>query len=485
MEEKVLKEKAVSGVFWKFFERIGNQLVSLVVSIVLARLLLPEDYSVVSIVTIFFSFCNIFISSGLSSALIQKKEVDAIDFSSVLFVNLIIATILYIAIFFLAPVIANIYNMDILIPIMRVMGITFFIYMFHSVINAYISRNMQFKKTFFTTLIGHVVSGIIGIVMALKGFGAWALVAQQLSSASINCLVLYKVSKIKFVFKISKTRLLPLTKYSWKIFASAVISNIFIEVKPLIIGLQYTTNDLAYYNKAENYPRLIATSIDGTLASVLIPVIKEVQDDKEKVLRYLRRFFNLSSYLIFPSMLGFAAISTNFISVLLTDKWLPSAPFLVAFCFSYMLEFLTLGTGQTLKAIGKTGLVLVIEIIKKSITAIILIMAVVIGGSPMIFAYVTVICALISVIIETIVIRKEIGYKYSLLMKDIGANAIISILMFIVVNLVNSINLNIYLMLVLQILIGCISYLVFSILTRNKTFKYFYTKLKKILARKN
>ncbi|MBO7214973.1 MAG: oligosaccharide flippase family protein [Clostridia bacterium] len=390
-----------------------------------------------------------------------------------MFNNIIIALVLYIEVFFCAPIVARLYDMPILIPVMRVMGLGFFVYMTKSVVNAKISRNMQFKKFFFATIGGTIMSAVVGVWMALNGFGPWALVAQQLTNAVIDTIILLIISKIKFVFVISKQRLIPLIKYSWKLFVSSVISNVFIEVKPLIVGLQYTPNDLAYYNKAENYPRVIATSIDSTLSSVLLPVIKEVQDEKEKVLRIIRRFFSLSSYLIFPAMFGFAAISTQFVSVVLTDKWLPSVPYLVAFCYTYMLEFLTLGTNQTLKAIGRTDLVLKIELAKKAIALLIILLVVLLAENPIFFAYAGMVCALCSVFIETMIVRKAIDYKYRYLIKDIGFNFMLSAIMFAGVYCIGFIPLNNYALLPMQIVVGGLFYAIASALTNNESFKYY------------
>lgn len=484
MSEETLKNKAVKGVFWTFFERILAQGVSTVVSIVLARILMPEDYSVISIVAIFFSFCNIFISSGLSSALVQKKEADALDFSSVLFVNLGISAVLYLAIFFCAPLVADLYSMPILIPIMRVMGLSFFIYLLKSVASAYISRTMQFKKYFFATIVGTIVSAVIGIYMANNGFGPWALVAQQMSNALIDTIILFATSGVHFVFKCSWKRLKPMIGYSSRLFGGSLIANTFIEVKPLIVGLKYTATDLALYTKAENYPRLVSTTIESTLTSVLVPVIKEVQDNYEKVRNIARRFFRLASYLLFPAMLGFGAVSEGFVRVVLTEKWMGIVPYLPIFCFAYMLEFITLGTRQTLKAIGRADIVLKLEIVKNSLAASLIFLFVFLAQTPLVFAYSTVAISIATVIVELIIMSKIIGYRFRMLFNDLGGNLIISVIMAILVYMLGLLDWNIYLLLFVQVLAGCIIYLLLSIITGNESFHYFYSLLKSFIKKK-
>ena len=186
--QRNLKNKTISGVIWKGLERVAAQLVSTIVGIVLARILIPDDYSVVSIVTIFFSFCNIFISGGLNTALIQKKDSDILDFSTILIANIVMATVLYAIMFFCAPLIADVFKKDLLTPIIRVMSLAFFINGYKAVVSAKITFDLQFRKFFWSTIIGTAISAVVGIVMALNGFGPWALVAQQMTNSFIDTL---------------------------------------------------------------------------------------------------------------------------------------------------------------------------------------------------------------------------------------------------------------------------------------------------------
>lgn len=202
-----LKKRAFSGIFWKFAERLCAQGVSLLVSILLARILLPEDYAVISIVTIFFAFCNVLITGGLNTSLIQKKDADALDYSTVLYVSLAVAGVLYAVMFFAAPAIAALYQNSLAVPIIRVMALTFFINAVKSVLTAYTSSRLQFRKFFFSTIIGTVISAVVGVWMALAGFGAWALVAQQMSNSFIDTVVLFCSTRLNIKFAFSWKRL--------------------------------------------------------------------------------------------------------------------------------------------------------------------------------------------------------------------------------------------------------------------------------------
>lgn len=483
-ENDIIKKKAFSGVIWKGLERICAQLVSFVVSIILARILMPDDYSVVSIVTIFFAFCNVFISNGFNTALIQKKDADIEDYSSVLFVSIGIATVLYLLMFLLAPMIANLYDKEILVVIIRVMALTFFINAFKSVLCAYISNNLQFKKFFLSTIVGIIISAIIGIIMALKGFGPWALVAQQMTNSIIDTLILYITTRIKFVFKVSLERLKSLFSYGWKLFVASIISTIHEEIKPLIVGVKFSTEDLAFYNKGKSFPSILNSSISDTISAVLFPVISKFQGSKEAVLNITRRFMGIASYMIFPVMIGFLVVSDSFIEILLTDKWLPSAGYIKIFCFTYMFNIIQNGNLQAIRAIGRSDIILKLEILKKSLYLLVIILFVIFSNSPYILAISEIICTVIATTINSRPNRKLIGYKYSYQIADLLPNLLSAVFMGIVVYLIKFIISSKIVCLLVQILVGMIIYLIISIVTKNKNFIYLIDLMQEKLLKK-
>ena len=312
-----LKKSAFGGMVWKFSERVCARLVSLVVSIVLARILVPEDYSLVSIVAIFFVLCNVFISGGMNTALIQKKDADELDYSTVLWATLAVALVMYAGMFACAPLIAGLYDKPQLVPAIRVMGLTFFINAFKSVLSAYTSSHLQFRKFFFSTIIGTVISAFVGITMALRGFGAWALVAQEMTNSLIDTLVLLLTTELRIRLRFSKERLRGLLSYGLKNFLSAILHTIYEQVSPLIIGLRFSPSDLAFYTKGRTFPEIINTTLSDTLAAVLFPVLSRVQDNLEDVLGITRRYVKSVSFILFPVMLGMLAVSDSFVILLL------------------------------------------------------------------------------------------------------------------------------------------------------------------------
>ncbi|MGN0243007.1 MAG: lipopolysaccharide biosynthesis protein [Lachnospiraceae bacterium] len=483
MNSNEIKKSTLSGMFWKFFERSFAQLVSLVVSIILARLLLPEDYSVVSIVAIFFTFANIFISGGFSSALIQKKEADILDYSSVLYVSIFIALVMYALMFFLAPFISRIYTQPILIPIIRVMGITLIINAIKSVFSAYTSSHLQFKKFFYATFFGTIISAVVGICMAHRGFGSWALVAQQMTNSAIDTLILFMSTRCRFVFKISFQRMRELFSFGWKIFLTSIISTIYDEVNPLIIGLRFSPSDLAFYEKGRGFPSIISAMISDTFSSVLFPVMSKLQDDKEELLNYTRRFIGIASFFVFPMMLGFFAISDNFISLILTDKWMPAAIYVKIFCITYMFNIIQNGNLHVIKAMGRSDISLILEVIKKSSYAIVIFTFIMLSKQPEMLAIATIVNTCIALIVNTYPNRKLIGYSYKLQVLDVIPNLFSSIVMTMVVSLMNQLPFSKIVLLLMQIICGIVVYVVLNMLIKNQNMTYTISMLKDVFKR--
>jgi len=475
---------ALSGVIWKFSERMGAQLVALVVQIILARLLSPDDYAVVGIIAIFFSFCNILITGGLNTALIQKKDADIEDYSTVLHISMLLAGVLFVLMYFAATWIADIYDEAILVPAIRIMSLTFFINAFASVLGAYVSSNLQFKKSFFATLVGTVISAVVGIAMAKSGFGPWALIAQQMTNAACNAVTLYCMARLKFVFRISWIRFKQLFGYGSKIFVTSLISMIYDQINPLIIGLRFSTADLAYYTKGHNFPGLLNTTVNDTLAAVLFPVMAKVQDSTDAVLGVTRRYIKVASYIVFPVMIGMFSVAEAFVAAVLTEKWMPIVPYIRIFSFTYMFNIIQVGNLQAIKAIGRSDISLILEIIKKSVYFAIIAVFIYFSDSPIMLAASGVLCTVVATLINTYPNRKLIGYSYRHQIRDLAPNFLLSVLMGVAVMLVGRMAIAPLALLMLQIAAGGIVYVGLSILSKNENFFYLLGYLKPFLKRK-
>ena len=461
---------------WRFAERCGAQLVTFIVSIVLARILSPSDYGTIALVTVFTTILQVFIDSGLSTALIQKKDVDDLDFSSVFYFNFIVCLILYIIMFVSAPCIADFYKDSNLITIIRVISLTLIISGVKGVQQSYVSRNMLFKRFFFSTLGGTIFSAVLGIIMAYAGFGVWAIVFQQLSNNAIDTLILWITVKWRPIKKFSWIRLKHLLSFGWKMLASSLLDTVYNNLRNMIIGKLYTSADLAFYNQGDKFPKLIVTNINTSIDSVLLPTMSNEQDNHVRVKDMTRRAIKISTYIMAPLMIGLAFCARPIVQLVLTDKWLPCVPYLQIFCVSYLFWPIHTANLNAIKAMGRSDLFLKIEIIKKFIGMILLIITM--NISVMAMAYSLLISGLISQIINSWPNRYLLKYSYIDQIKDILPNIVIALIMGGFVYFISYLNLPILVSLVVKILSGGIIYLILSILTKNDSFIYLINILK-------
>lgn len=481
--DKSIKTKAISGAIWKFMERVGAQTVSMIVAIVLARLLSPADYSVISIVSIFFTFANVFISGGFNTALIQKKDADREDYSSALFLSISVALLLYAVLFICAPMVARLYDKPVLISVIRIMGLTLPVCALKSIVCAYISAHLMFRKFFFATLGGTLFSAVVGITMAYTGFGAWALVAQQMTNTIIDTLLLWLTTRMPLVMKVSMSKLKQLFSYGWKIFASSSLAAVYTEINPLFIGLKYTGADLAFYAKGKSFPNLISSISNNTLSSVLFPVLSKLQDDREELLRCTRRFIRTASFFIFPAMLGFCAISDNFVKLVLTEKWLPAAQYIRIFCIGELFVSICSGNCEAIKAMGRSDLFFQMEIIKKTSYFIIIGVAMVLTETPVALAYSAIGCMVVAVVVNSAPNVKLLGYKVKDQIADVLPNLFCATVMCAGVRLIRMDMLPLALEMLSQILAGVTIYVAVNMMTGNKNLKYVWRSVKALLHR--
>ena len=461
---------------WRFAERCGAQLVTFIVSIVLARILSPSDYGTIALVTVFTTILQVFIDSGLSTALIQKKDADDLDFSSVFYFNFIVCLILYIIMFVSAPCIADFYKDSNLITIIRVISLTLIISGVKGVQQSYVSRNMLFKRFFFSTLGGTIFSAVLGIIMAYAGFGVWAIVFQQLSNNAIDTLILWITVKWRPIKKFSWIRLKHLLSFGWKMLASSLLDTVYNNLRNMIIGKLYTSADLAFYNQGDKFSKLIITNINTSIDSVLLPTMSNEQDNHVRVKDMTRRAIKISTYIMAPLMIGLAFCARPIVQLVLTDKWLPCVPYLQIFCVSYLFWPIHTANLNAIKAMGRSDLFLKLEIIKKFIGMILLIITM--NISVMAMAYSLLISGLISQVINSWPNRYLLKYSYIDQIKDILPNIVMALIMGGFVYFISYLNLSNLVSLVLQIALGGIIYLVLSIFTRNDSFIYLINILK-------
>lgn len=476
-----LRKQVLTGLFWKFMERGGAQGIQFIVQIILARLLLPEEYGIIALTTIFITLANVFVQSGFSTALIQKKNVNDKDYSSVFYLSLFITSILYTFIFFTGPSIAHFYEEPQLASILRVMGVTLFFGAVNSIQVAFISREMQFRKLFFSSLGAIVSSGIVGIFMAYVGLGIWALVSQQLIYSFITMVILWFSVKWRPILAFSLVSLKELFSFGWKLLASTLIGNLYNNLENLIVGKVYNAEILGFLNRGKQFPTLIVANIDGPIQSVMLPAYSAQQDNKKRIKEMMRRSIVTSSFITFPLMVGLAVVAEPIVELLLTKKWLPSVPFLQIYSAAFALYPIHTANLQAINALGRSDIYLKLEIIKKILGITILGIAVFFGVYAI--ALGTVISGIASTLINAYPNRKLLNYQYVEQLKDIFPSLILSLVMGIIVYLINFLDITTGLRLIIQISIGILVYISLAYIFKLECFQYLLKVLKDLAKR--
>ncbi len=469
-------DKVVSGFLWRFMERFGAYAVSFVVSVILARILDPEAYGTIALVTVFTNILQVFVESGLGRALVQKKEAEDIDFSSVFYFNMAVCLLLYCGLFAFAPYIAQFFNNIELTSVIRVLGIILIISGLKNVQQAYVSRKMLFKKFFYATLIGTLFSAVVGICLAYWGAGVWALVAQSLANALVDTLMLWITVKWRPKKCFSLQRLKGLLSYGWKLLIAALVGSLSDNLRQLFIGKLYTSADLAFYNKGDQIPSIVNGNVNAAIDSVIFPVMAEAQDNKESVKNMTRRAITTSTYIMAPLYIGLACCAETLIRILLTEKWLPCVPFLRIFCITYLFYPIHTANLNAILAVGRSDIDLKLELIKKLLEIMVLLLTMRYG--VMAIAYGLIGTAILNQIINAWPNKELIGYSYLEQIRDVLPEIALACVMGAVVYFVGYLQLPDLTVLVLQIMVGIVVYLGLSALMRLEAFIYLLGKIK-------
>lgn len=475
-------QSVLSNLIWRFMERCGSQLISFVVSVVLARLLAPELYGSIALVTVITSILQVFVDSGMANALIQKKDTDDLDYSSVFYFNLVFCLVLYLGLFLAAPFIARVYEDGSLVPVIRVLGLTLVVSGVKNVQQAYVSKTMQFRRFFFATLGGTLFSAVVGISMAYMGYGIWALVMQQLLNAAVNTAILWLTVGWKPRLAFSFTRLAGLISYGWKLLVSALLDTVYNKLYQLVVGIVYSSADLAYYNKADQLPVLVVENINSSIDSVLLPVLSAEQDKRLVVREMTRRAIKMSTYVMMPMMAGLAACAEPLVRLLLTEKWLPCVPYMQIFCVCYAFYPLHTANLNAIKAMGRSDMFLYLELVKKAVGILALVITMYMGVFYM--ALSRIFTGVLSQLINAFPNKKLLDYPYLEQLKDMAPSILLSALMAAGVYLLTFLGLNDFATLALQLICGVALYVALSMLFRIDSFSYILSVIKNILHRR-
>lgn len=457
------------GLFWKLMERGFTQGMLLVLTIILARLMSPKEFGTLTLLMVFINLMQVFLDSGMGSALIQKKHVTDVEYSTVFYFNLSVCIVLYIFMYFFAPVVASFYKEPAYTSYIRVLSIIILISGLRNIQNSKASIDMDFKRLFISAFLGVVISGAVGIVMAYRGFGIWALIAQNVINALVATIVLWLIDKWLPVRGFSFEALKELWEYGWKIFLASLISSIYDNISVLIIGKKYTREDLAYYDQGKKYPQVIISNINASVDGVIFPAMSKKQDDTEELARLTKKSIVNVEYILMPVLAMLAVCSVRLVRVLLTDKWLPCVPYVLIFCFFYLLYPFNTANTNVLKAVGKSSAVLKLEMIKRGLGIVLLLLTMPFG----VFAIAVgiVVGGVINWIMSGMAIKPIINYSLFEEIKWTLPNLIMTAIMTIGAYACGYIPLeNDIIVLVIQIVVALIIYITLSVVTKDETF---------------
>lgn len=469
--------------FWRFFERCGAQFVAFFVSIILARLLDPAVYGEIALIMVFTCILQVFVDCGLGSALIQKKNADDLDFSSVFYFNIAVCLAMYGIMFVAAPFIADFYHIPHLTPVIRVLSLTLIVSGVRNIQQSYVSKNLIFKKFFIATIGATFGSAVVGVAMAYMDYGVWALVGQQLSNVILGTIILWATVDWRPKLIFSLQRLKGLFNYGWKLLASALLDVGYNQLRQLIIGRIYTAKDLAFYNQGNLLPNVIVSNINVSIDSVLLPAMSAEQDDKNRVRAMTRRAIGISTYIMMPMMMGLAVCAESLVRLVLTEKWLPCVPFLRIFCFSFAFWPVHTANLNAIKALGRSDLFLKLEIVKKIVGIIAILSTMRI--SVMAMAYSLLVTSVLSQVINSWPNKKLLNYNYLAQLKDMFPQITLSCIMGGCVYGIQFIGFNDVLNLTLQIIAGIFVYTLLSKFFKIESFNYIFNTISKMIKRKN
>lgn len=473
----------IKGLTWTFAERIMAQLVSTIVTIILARILDPAHYGIISIVTVFISICDVFVTSGFNSAVVQKKNVTETTFNTAFIISFTISIILYIILFISAPCISEFYNMPELIAIIRVMGLRLPLAAYNSIQQAEIQRSMKFKKFFIRTSVGTIISAFVGIALALSGFGVWALVGQYLTNSIVDSIMLQVLGIWKPSLRFSIKEAKEIYSFGWKVLLTNVVSTLETDIRSLIIGKVFSASDLAYYDQGKKYPSLLVYNVNNAVNKVMLPAYSKKQDDIIGLKNMLRKSIRVGMFILAPILIGFALVSENFVHLILTDKWLLAVPYMQIFCFVYITRPLESSCHQALLAIGRSGTVLKIITIIQIFSFMTVMVAVFIFKSVLLIAAGLLLSTLVSLTGFMLMTWKYLGYSLKEQLQDILPTIIVALIMGGAVWTVSYLGFSILATFIIQILLGAIIYILLSYVFRLQAFEYIKEKLVSMLKR--
>lgn len=472
------RQSVIKSLAFKFTERVIVKALGLIISIVLARLLAPEQFGLIAIVLVFIDLSQTFVQGGLNTALVQNKDTSEDDYSTVFYISLIVAIALIGALWGVAPFIDKYYDNIGLVSPLRIYSFALVFSAINSIQVAKMQREMKFKQMMICTTVATILSGCIGIFAAYNGCGIWALIAYYFSNTIVSCITMLKYSDWRPKLVFSKKRAAVLYAYGWKMLVSSVLCSLYNNLRSLVIGKMFSQKQLGYYNRGQQFPDIIGNTLDVSIQSVMFPVLSSVQDDKLQVKALLKKSIALGSYIIFPAMCGLAGIAQPLVSVLLTDKWLPCVIFLQIIAIGNTTIPLTSSNLVAIKSIGRSDVYMKLEIVRRIAMLMILAISALVFKSVLVIAYGYVFSSFLDYLIIGYVTKKLIGYGILQQIKGFWKSAVAAVIMFIVIRNFQYLHVSSILILIIQVASGTFIYLIITKLLKSEELDSIITLIK-------
>lgn len=454
MAEGSLRGKTIRGASWSLIDNIANQGITFVVGLILARLLTPEEYGLIGIIAIFIAVFNSIVDSGFSNALIRKIDAKDIDYNTAFITNLVVSVVLFLALFFSASLIADFFSQPLLTSLSQVMASIIIINAFAIIQRTLLVKRIDFKTQTKISLISSITSGVIGIGMAFYGYGVWSLVGQQISRQFLNTVFLWIYAKWYPKLQFSWNSFKELFGFGWKLLVSSLIDTVWKEIYQVVIGKCYSPATLGQYTRAQQFGSIFSSNLTAVVQRVSYPVLSAIQSDKEHLKQAYRRVIKVTMLVTFILMLGLAAVSKPMILILVGDQWLIAARLLPIICFQMMLYPLHSLNLNMLQVQGRSDLFLKLEIIKKCVAIIPILLGIFVDIYWMLWG--SVFTGFFAYYLNSYYSGKFLNYSMIAQLIDILPSFGVAALMAVITYMVSLLPLSPYLLLPLQLLVGAI-----------------------------
>lgn len=474
-----LKKQTLSGIIWTFTDTFVLKGLSFFASIILARLLGPTEFGLIGMISVFIAIGTSLVDSGLSASIIRTQDADDRDFSTVFYLNLMMSVAVYGLLFFAAPWIADFYGQEILVPIIRLYCFSFVISAFSAIQTAMLNKEMQFKKIMQYNVPGTVIGVIVGISLGYLGYGVWSIVWMYLSTQLIQSIMLWSFSKWKPTWTFSKEKLKYHYGFGYKLMLSGLLDTAYRNVYNVIIGRYFSVQELGYFERGKAFNTYPVTVLTSIISKVSYPLLSKIQDQKERIAKVYRQLIQFAFFVTAPMMLGAAAIAEPLFLLVLGDQWLPAVPFFQILCLSGMFYPIHAFNINVLKVYGRSDLFLKLELIKKGIITVSILIAFQFGIYGLVWS--SVVTSIIALLINTHYSSRMIYYTTWQQAKDIFKTLVkagaMAGLMWVAIGFLNGYSL--YWQILLPAIAGGAFYLAVNYLSKSPVLQFTLDLVKK------